>query len=357
MSISVIVVSLRTFVRLWIVRAFGWDDGLMVAALTLFIMLNICCIVGSMNGIGHSYKDFTSVITFKKALMWWWLGQMTYIWAASVAKISIALALLRLTVQKSHRIILWGLIGTTVSIGLMFWLVLLFDCQPISYFWHKVDKDSKGRCLPLSTLLDIAYFYSSLTILCDLMLGILPAFLVWSLQMNSRTKLAVGGILSLGAFASVAVIIRIPFLHYYADTNFLYSTFQIAIWSVIETGLGITAGSLITLRPLFRWLLDGTMSYTRNTPCPERNSRKYPLSSLKLDSSKGGQDPSYWRPDLDPDDNKSIIITVSSPRRQHFALASNSSEEALYPELGLTHSRNHVTIQKTFEQVVTERPK
>jgi hypothetical protein len=81
----------------------------------------------------------------------------------------------------------------------MFWLVLLFDCQPIGYFWRQVDKDSKGSCLPLSTLLDIAYLYSSLTILCDLTLGILPAFLVWNLQMNGRTKLAVGGILSLGA--------------------------------------------------------------------------------------------------------------------------------------------------------------
>jgi hypothetical protein len=99
------------------------------------------------------------------------------------------------------------------------------------------------------------------------------------------------------------------------------------------------------------------MSFSRNTPGPERSSRNYPLSILKTDSSKGGQDPSYWRPDLDPDDTKSIIITVSSPRRQHFTLASNSSEEALYPELGLTHSQNHVTIQKTFEQVVTERPK
>jgi hypothetical protein len=316
---------------------------------------------------------------------------MIYIWAGSVAKISIALGLLRLTIKKSHRLILWGLIGTVIAIGLLFWLFLLFNCQPIGYFWQQVDPGSKGSCLPLSTLLGITYFYSSVTILCDLTLGILPAFLVWNLQMNHRTKLAVGGILSLAALyvmfthiscgrklltftsASVAVIIRIPFLQSYADANFLCtlpthhlypyttkkyldSTFQIAIWSVIETGLGITAGSLITLRPLFRWLLDGTMAYGRNTPGPIKSSRKYQLSSIKLDSSKGARDPSYWRPDLDPDDNKSIIITISSPRRQQFNL-TNSSEEALYPELGLTLSRNHVTIQKTFEQVVTELPK
>lgn len=316
---------------------------------------------------------------------------MIYIWAASVAKISIALCLLRLTIKRSHRLILWGVIGTVISIGLMFWLVLLFDCQPIGYFWQQVDKGSKGSCVLLSTMLDITYLYSSLTILCDLTLAILPVSLVWNLQMNRRTKLAVGGILSLGAAyvmlthvscgrklltftsASVAVIVRIPFLQSYADANFLCtlpahhlypyaankyldSTFQIAVWSVIETGLGIIAGSLFTLRPLFRWLLDGGMAYSRNTRGPERSSRKYQLSNVKLDSSKGAQDPSNWRPDLDPDDNKSIIITVSSPRRQHFNL-NNNSEEALYPDIGLTLSRNHVTIQKTFEQVVTERPK
>lgn len=33
MIISIVTVSLRTFVRLYLVRGFGWDDALMVAAL------------------------------------------------------------------------------------------------------------------------------------------------------------------------------------------------------------------------------------------------------------------------------------------------------------------------------------
>jgi hypothetical protein len=163
---------------------------------------------------------------------------MLYIWASAVAKISIALALLRLTVKKAHRIILWVNIGVIIAIGLMFWFVLLLDCQPVSYFWNRVDPRYSGTCLSVDILLDIAYLYSGLTIICDLTLGILPVFLVWTLQMNRRTKIAVGGILSLGAMyvtvfpslwiirltstsASVAVIIRLPFLQYYADTDFL----------------------------------------------------------------------------------------------------------------------------------------
>jgi hypothetical protein len=128
---------------------------------------------------------------------------MLYVWASAVAKISIALALLRLAVKKCHRIILWCIIVTTISIGLMFWLLLLFDCHPISHFWQQVDQSSTGKCLSTSILLDVAYLYSSLTIVCDITLGALPAFLVWKLQMNSRTKLAVGGILSLGAMYAI----------------------------------------------------------------------------------------------------------------------------------------------------------
>jgi hypothetical protein len=168
---------------------------------------------------------------------------MLYIWASAVAKISIAVALLRLAVKRIHRIILWLTITVTIIIGLLFWLVLLLECKPISYFWNQVDGVSIGSCLPVHILLDIAYTYSSMTVMCDVTLGLLPIFLVWHLQMNRRTKMAVGGILSMGAVyvhllflgerqgeiqgeltiisASLAVIIRFPFLQYYSDPDFL----------------------------------------------------------------------------------------------------------------------------------------
>lgn len=36
MALSIVTVLLRIFVRIYIVRAFGWDDGLMVAALVSY---------------------------------------------------------------------------------------------------------------------------------------------------------------------------------------------------------------------------------------------------------------------------------------------------------------------------------
>lgn len=124
---------------------------------------------------------------------------MLYLWASAVAKVAIALALLRLAVRRAHRIVLWTVCAVVVVIGLVFWLVLLFNCWPVQYFWERINPFKSGSCTSTNVLLVIAYVYSSLTIVCDFTLGILPACLIWGLQMSRRTKLALVCILGLGA--------------------------------------------------------------------------------------------------------------------------------------------------------------
>lgn len=53
--------------------------------------------------------------------------------------------------------------------------------------------------------------------------------------------------------ASTATIVRLKFLVLYDDApEFMYSIAKIAVWSILEEGIGITAGSLPMLRPLLR---------------------------------------------------------------------------------------------------------
>ncbi|KAE8141806.1 pectinesterase precursor [Aspergillus pseudotamarii] len=356
MTLSTVTVLLRTFVRLYVLRAFGWDDVLILAALALFVILSVCCFIGTMNGVGRSRADFTNMEVYRKALLYWWLSQIFYVWASALTKVSIAISLLRLTVSKIHCVVLWSNIGLTVAIGLMFWLVLLLGCDPISYFWDFADPMKSGTCMSEKMLVKIAYVYSCLTIVCDLTLGILPYFLVWKLQMNNRTKFAVGGILSMGAIASVAVIIRLPFLHFYADANFLRSTYQIAIWSVVETGLGITASSLITLRPLFRWLLDESLSHVRHERSSGRGSGQYPLSSLRSHGLKNSHDPNFWLPDCRSEHDSNVTNTVLSSLPQD-SIDYSSSQEALNRQMCPATSKSHITIQRTLVQTVSERQK
>jgi hypothetical protein len=132
------------------------------------------------------------------------------------------------------------------------------------------------------------------------------------------------------------------------------STYQIAIWTIIETGLGITAGSLITLRPLFRWLLDGSMSYGRNGRTPERSSGRYRLSSFKHDGAKHSQDPSLWRPDTDANDK--TVVEIASSHRSPLSSDVNNSQEALNPGQNSSSQLNGgVTVERNFVQIVSER--
>lgn len=62
--------------------------------------------------------------------------------------------------------------------------------------------------------------------------------------------------------ASSATIVRFPYLHSLTDIgDFLYSTADVAIWSTVETGLGITAAGFATLRPLLRKFLGGSSAH------------------------------------------------------------------------------------------------
>ncbi|EBA27263.1 uncharacterized protein AFUA_5G00890 [Aspergillus fumigatus Af293] len=114
-----------------------------------------------------------------------------------------------------------------------------------------------GHCMDMDLLVGIVYMYSAAAAVCDFTIGLLPAFMIGRLKMDRHTKMAVIGVLSIGCVASTAVIVRIPFVRPSKSREFLYETPQVSIWSNIETRLGITAGSLMTVRPFLRairWL-------------------------------------------------------------------------------------------------------
>ncbi|KAH8424263.1 uncharacterized protein LDX57_013057 [Aspergillus melleus] len=225
--------------------------------------------------------------------------------------------------------------------------MLTLQCQPVEYFWHRakayLGANVTGTCLDVDYLIAIAYLYSVVATICDFILGLLPIALVWNLQMNMRTKAALAGILSLGCIASAAVIVRIPYLHHYKDTEFLYATTDISIWSNVEAGLGITAGSLVTLRPLFRWFRGTTYDISHSA---KRTPGSMPLSSMNgngngTDTSRLGRAATkYWRPDLNQHDSQGVVTTVQTSTGSR-----NSSQENLNPKPNTT---NGVNVHKSF---------
>jgi hypothetical protein len=153
----------------------------------------------------------------------------------------------------------------SIIAGGAFFFVCLFQCYPVSYMWDRTSQE--GKCVDNTVITALGYVYSIFSIITDFTFAIIPGFLVWHLQLKRRTKVALIPLITMGCIASAAVIARLPFIHYFNSPDFLCtsaqdpcryqvliltgSTLDIAIWSSVEQGLAITAGSLATLRPLF----------------------------------------------------------------------------------------------------------
>jgi hypothetical protein len=74
--------------------------------------------------------------------------------------------------------------------------------------------------------------------------------------MRFKTKLLVAGILAFAAIGSTGTVVRMFYIHTLMHgPDFLYATTDVAIWSTVEPGIGITAGCIATLRPLVRHCL------------------------------------------------------------------------------------------------------
>ncbi|KAL4865736.1 hypothetical protein BDV12DRAFT_174000 [Aspergillus spectabilis] len=260
LALSLVTVCLRCFVRLRVVKTFGWDDSLMALAMIFNLAFAICGLMGATFGIGRRlvyFQDHPS--DFRRALFCWWLGQIFYVLTTTTMRQSIVIFLFRFTFERVYNITLYAVSILSFAMGMVFLFFTIFQCSPVAFYWNRLTM--RGHCTDVDILTDIVYCYSAVAAACDLTIGLLPAFLLRNLRATRRTKIGIAVILGIGCVASAAVIVRIPFLESLKSKEVLHATSQVSIWSNVEASLGITAGSLAPLRPLLRILSDAIASF------------------------------------------------------------------------------------------------
>ncbi|KAL6233459.1 hypothetical protein BDW75DRAFT_190696 [Aspergillus navahoensis] len=287
LSLSSVAVIMRCYVRLRIVKAFGWDDFVMILAMLLYIMFCGCMIGGSLWGTGKHLSELTSKQR-TTAMEYWWLCNISYAVSSVLAKVSVCIFLLRVMPFPCHRAVLYTVTALALCSGIPFLVLLIVQCSPVSFWWTRMRGDTDGHCGYVDAIAVMLYIFSASSALFDISVALLPIILVRKLQMNWRTKAAVAGLLGMACVASIAIIIRLAFVQTIHDPDYLYATVQIAIWSCVEVGLSITAGSLATTRPLFRVLHNRSIPSKNpfNDPSdPSNNQNKNRRSISRSESS------------------------------------------------------------------------
>ncbi|KAM0193397.1 hypothetical protein ACHAPI_007712 [Fusarium lateritium] len=231
-----IVVALRCVVRLKH-RIFGMDDGLMLFGWMLHVAFSVIAIQCVYSGLGTKDKDLNEFLQLESR-KFLWFGQLFYSISLIPLKGSVCVTLLRIAVSKAHRIIIWATFALTVVATIAVVIGCLVGCRPIAANWGH-----DGKCSPYQLMAAFGYLMSSAAVVTDWVCAVLPIFMLYKSQMKATTKVSVGVVLGLAALA----------VHHYS--NYLYNVANIVLWSLVESGIGIIAGSLPSLRKLVsrRW--------------------------------------------------------------------------------------------------------
>ncbi|KAM3083597.1 hypothetical protein ACMFMG_004243 [Clarireedia jacksonii] len=302
-----------------------------------FVLFSTFVLLGVHYGTGRHVWDIPPE-DLPKGLKWWWSCEAVYVVSNMGLKLSIGIFLLRISVARIHRIIIYAAVIVIEVSSVAYFFIFILQCIPSEYFWTQYV-GGKGKCLNPKITVDASYAYSAITCACDWTLGIIPIFVVWNLQMNSRTKLSVGIILAVGAVASTATIVRLPYLQELTEINdFLYATVDVAIWSTCETGIGITVCSLATLRPLFRSFFMRSKLFG---------------SSSKKNTTLGWPDPEggyVKQKDTGPVSANDVKLRDDLPYRVGVTTVIASGEEGHHEgDLDSTGSERRIIIDKSFE--------
>jgi hypothetical protein len=123
-----------------------------------------------------------------------------FILGTALVKVSFALTLLRIIRLRLHR---WGVyvaLVAAVLMGIANFFLVLFTCKPIHAFWTTAEDPTSGTCHDISTQVAGSYVHGAVSLFVYVLLGIvLPAHLLYGLQMQTRVKLLAGFLLSLGS--------------------------------------------------------------------------------------------------------------------------------------------------------------
>ncbi|CAM1502609.1 Fc.00g073850.m01.CDS01 [Cosmosporella sp. VM-42] len=254
-GIATIILALRVYVRAWMLRStltWGWEDTFAVLSYGAFVSSTVFAVKAAYYGLGtpdSKLNDFLMVRCAEYMLY----SQVTYGISMPLVKASVVFMLLRVTPDRKYRWSLYAMLFITSVMALVGILASLTYCTPVRAYWNPL----LGKCGDFNRVVTIGYVWTAVGIVTDWWCAILPFFIVRKLQMSRRAKTTVMLIMGLGAVASTATIVRAPYLQYYLATkDKLYWNGHISIWCQLESGIGIIAASLPSLRKLFNNYFD-----------------------------------------------------------------------------------------------------
>ncbi|OJJ56532.1 hypothetical protein ASPSYDRAFT_134418 [Aspergillus sydowii CBS 593.65] len=286
LGIAIVLVLLRLYTRLYLLKSFGLDDWAVIASTLFSIAFFVLCFVAMDYGFGrHLYNvPVTALPTYLKLLI---PIVVTYCWAPFMTKFSILILYHRLNPSQKFRYIIYFLIFVITGYTLATTLATAGGCNPLN--------TGKTPCIN-----SLALWQAILNIVTDFLMLLMPIPLLWALQLPLLQKLSLGLIFAIGSAATITSIVRITYIMNILDKqDFTWYEATVCVWSAIELNFGIMCNCLAVLKPfvrlVFPMLVPSSYGGNRypsgrsgrsNTSRHRKQSGSHPLESF--DNGDGG---------------------------------------------------------------------
>ncbi|KAI9852612.1 MAG: hypothetical protein M1838_000060 [Thelocarpon superellum] len=211
--IGTTAVVLRFWSQRLIKARLHWDDYTMLASLVLMFGLWTIFILMYWYFRVGKHEITVSPSMGESGLLMLYIGQVLYCFTYSLIKISILLLYHRLFVLP------WFRLCTKICLGFVICFIVggtaasIFTCNPIDGFWKMY--------VPATCIDALAVYYatSSINLVTDLIILVLPMPVIWSLKVPRRQKYVLCAIFVLGSGVLIATIFRIVALREVDDSD------------------------------------------------------------------------------------------------------------------------------------------
>jgi hypothetical protein len=120
---------------------------------------------------------------------------MAYIASLTFIKVSFLCFCLRIFPGQRLRVTLYTLLAVTMVAGLVFLIVDIFSCTPVSGFWEAWDGEHKAKCINFNAF---AWSFSGFEILLDVIIIAVPIPAILSLSLGLKEKLRILSMFTVG---------------------------------------------------------------------------------------------------------------------------------------------------------------
>jgi hypothetical protein len=233
-----------------LIRNWGWDDGLILVAWLCSIAVITVVGVETQYGLGHQHKDIP--LKFQAIAIKLSYGTIfTYQLCLVLTKLSILFFYLRILKFKQQRILIWSTIAVICVYGVVFLVLVFFICNPQT--GHYGFDIRVGQCFTYYPIMTASAILHTTTDLWLIAL-VVPHLLKMSLPM--RQKIGLVFVLTLGLFDACASLTRISVAYRFLNPKLAqWDSFSFAIWTTLETSLGIICASIPMLKPVARQMM------------------------------------------------------------------------------------------------------